>query len=88
LHLRASFATAHTCQALTAAPAHPSIHVLFKTKRLTSAVSMPSSRVPHYQLLPLLLHDPTRLPNSVGTAVCYLWFRSTLPARPCKGLAL
>ena len=47
---------------------------------------MPSSRVPRYQVLPLLLHDPTRLPNSVGTAVCYLWFRSTLPARPCRVL--
>ena len=29
------FATAHTCQSLTAAPAHPSIHVPFKTKRPT-----------------------------------------------------
>ena len=30
----------------------------------------------------------TRLPDSVETAVCYLWFRNTLPARPCKSLAL
>ena len=28
------------------------------------------------------------LPNSVETAVCHLWFRNTLPARPCQNLAL
>ena len=30
----------------------------------------------------------TRLPKSVESAVCHLWFRNTLAARPCKSLAL
>ena len=70
-------------------------HVLLKTQRPTLPV--PPSPCPFHgfhatncYLYYLCVYTPllTRLPNGVGTAVCWLWFRSTLPARPCKSLAL
>ena len=90
--LRASFATAHTCQSLTAAPAHPSIHVLFKTKRPT--LPAPPSPCPLHGFHATKCYPCfyTTLPDFLTVSEQpFVTFGSEapcLPARPCKGLAL